>query len=354
MPKFSIIVPVYNSAAYLPACLDSVLRQTVQDFELLLVDDGSTDNSAAICDAYAAQHTGIRVFHRANGGAAGARNTGLENAAGEYVLFFDSDDTVEPDTLERCQHAIAESGADLVIFGMAFDHYAASSLVRTENLSCGRDGVYTPAQIAGEFSAFFEDNALSSACNKVFRRSLLCGSEPLRFDETMTLYEDLELVLRYLPRCRTVCALSAPLYHYRLTQEGAHLASRVRDPALLAEQLEKINRDVLALHEESGASSAGCLDTAAALYLQCLRFHLAFRRYSAAELAAVLPAYCQREHFRSLLARGGQLNEADAGLLRLVEAGQFRTIQRQQAKKRLRRLIRRSGKKLLQALGLRR
>lgn len=354
MPKFSIIIPVYNSRPFLPACLDSVLGQTVQDFELLLVDDGSTDGSGALCDTYADQYPCIRVFHKSNGGAASARNIGIENAVGEYLLFFDCDDTVEPYTLERCRQALSEDACDMVIFGMAFDYYEKDTLVRTDILSCGHSGVYSVSQIIAEFDAFFKDNALSSACNKVFRCECLHGSEPILFDESMTLYEDLEFVLRCLPRCNSVSALSEPLYHYRLRQKESHLAARVADPVRLADQLEKVNRDVLTLYQASDTHATACLNTAAALYLQCLSLHLSFCSYSEQELAAVLPAYCSRSYFRDLLAHGGQLCEKDADFLRQIDAGQFRDISRQQAKKRLRRFVRRSAKKLLQALGLRR
>ena len=90
----SIIVPVYNTEKYLHRCIDSVLAQTYQDFELLLIDDGSKDSSGAICDEYAAQDTRVRVFHKENGGVSSARNVGLDLAQGEWVTFVDSDDYI--------------------------------------------------------------------------------------------------------------------------------------------------------------------------------------------------------------------------------------------------------------------
>ena len=102
----SVIVPVYNTAQYLPGCLDSILVQTFKDFELLLVDDGSTDDSPAICDAYAAKDKRIRVFHRQNGGVSAARNLGVEQATGKWICYVDSDDEVKPDYLEVMVEAI--------------------------------------------------------------------------------------------------------------------------------------------------------------------------------------------------------------------------------------------------------
>ena len=94
-PKISVIVPVYNTAKYLHRCLDSILQQSFKDFEVLLVDDGSTDNSGEICDEYAAKDSRVRVFHKENGGVASAREIGIENAVGLYSIHVDSDDWTE-------------------------------------------------------------------------------------------------------------------------------------------------------------------------------------------------------------------------------------------------------------------
>lgn len=95
MPKISVIVPVYNTEKYLHRCIDSILAQTFTDFELLLIDDGSKDNSGAICDEYAAKDQRVRVFHKKNGGVSSARNLGLDNAQGEWITFVDSDDWLQ-------------------------------------------------------------------------------------------------------------------------------------------------------------------------------------------------------------------------------------------------------------------
>ena len=108
----SIIVPVYNTEKFLHRCIDSVLAQTYKDFELLLINDGSTDSSGTICDEYAAQDVRVRVFHKENGGVSSARNLGLDNAQGEWITFVDSDDWISKDYLkELAMH----SDSDLVI-----------------------------------------------------------------------------------------------------------------------------------------------------------------------------------------------------------------------------------------------
>lgn len=109
----SIIVPIYNSEKSLKRCIDSILNQTFSDFELLLIDDGSTDGSAAICDRYAANDARVRVFHQKNGGVCSARNRGICEAKGEYIGWVDSDDFIEADMYERLYGAISDNSADI-------------------------------------------------------------------------------------------------------------------------------------------------------------------------------------------------------------------------------------------------
>src|SRR5690606_22590995 len=100
MPKVSVIIPVYNTENYLRECLDSILAQTFTDFEVLLINDGSTDSSGKICDEYAEKDSRIKVFHKENGGVSSARNLGLDNAKGEWICFVDSDDEILQDALQ--------------------------------------------------------------------------------------------------------------------------------------------------------------------------------------------------------------------------------------------------------------
>ena len=98
-PKISVIVPVYNAEQYLPHCIDSILAQTFTDFELLLIDDGSKDNSSKICDEYEEKDKRVKVFHKKNGGVSSARNLGLDKAHGEWICFCDSDDCLKSNYL---------------------------------------------------------------------------------------------------------------------------------------------------------------------------------------------------------------------------------------------------------------
>ena len=119
MPLVSVIIPVYNVEKYLAECVDSVLNQTHRNIEVILVDDGSSDGSGAMCDAYAEQDERVRVIHKTNGGQSSARNAALEVMTGEWLLFVDSDDWIEPDTLEALLTRKDER-ADIIEFGYSY------------------------------------------------------------------------------------------------------------------------------------------------------------------------------------------------------------------------------------------
>ena len=113
MPTISVIVPVYNVEKYLRCCVDSILAQTFTDIEVLLVDDGSTDSSGAICDEYAQLDRRVRVFHKTNGGVSSARNLGLDEATGRWIMFVDSDDKVSPEICERLLEHVSEGSMSI-------------------------------------------------------------------------------------------------------------------------------------------------------------------------------------------------------------------------------------------------
>ena len=114
-PLLSVIVPVYKAEKYIHKCISSILNQTFKDLELILVDDGSPDNSGVICDEYATKDSRVKVFHQENGGVCVARNTGLDNATGEYVFFVDSDDYILTDTLETLYTDVLNHNADIAV-----------------------------------------------------------------------------------------------------------------------------------------------------------------------------------------------------------------------------------------------
>lgn len=184
----SIIVPVYNMQCSVSACIDSILSQTYKDFEVLLVDDGSSDASGRICDDYAEKDSRVRVFHKANAGVSSARNVGLDNANGEWIAFVDSDDYIQENYL---YYLVNSDLADLII--------GSSIAINNDNprtdtvLGSLKEGLYkTPSPIIQKYLSRTE---FKVPWGKLFRRSLL---STLRFDVEMKVGEDVHFMLRFL------------------------------------------------------------------------------------------------------------------------------------------------------------
>lgn len=175
-PYLSVIVPIYNVESYLAQCLDSILAQTFTDFELLLIDDGSTDNSPAICERYAAQDKRIRLFHQENGGHTAARQTGLRKALGSYVAFVDSDDWIAPSMYQKMCDAAKNADADMV----CCNYTAVTPEKKIERRDFCKPGSYSKQQLEEQIypqmlfsGSFFHYGISPSLCNKLFRRTLL-------------------------------------------------------------------------------------------------------------------------------------------------------------------------------------
>lgn len=202
----SIIVPVYNVESYLPRCMDSLFEQTYPAFEVILVDDGSTDMSGALCDRYAVQDPRIKVIHKKNGGLSSARNAGLDAAHGRYIMFLDGDDYLAPCALRLLSGVAAEVGEfDFIQF-----HY-----VETDGNWQAPPTQAANIRICTELREMFCylyrcGGDAASACTKLYRASLI---KELRFCEGIA-HEDEELVTRMLPQCRRVIYTDLDIYGY--------------------------------------------------------------------------------------------------------------------------------------------
>ena len=146
----SVVVPVYNVEKYLERCVDSILSQTVKDLEIILVDDGSTDGSGAICDAYASRQERITVCHKENGGLTSAWKAGLALASGKYTGFVDSDDWIEPDMYERMLELAEREQADMTVCGLIFD-FEDPKIPKREESSNFRREVYNRRDVENLF-----------------------------------------------------------------------------------------------------------------------------------------------------------------------------------------------------------
>ena len=214
-PIFSIVVPVYNTEQTLPACLDSILAQTLSNIEVVCVDDGSPDAAADVLAAYALRDPRVRVLRQPNAGLSAARNAGIRAARGRYLVFVDSDDEIEPILCERVLQAFAsEEAVDVVTFGAACEpEQLASSRIRV--LLSPADAVYRGFDPALLFSAHAQPYACRVALSASFVRKW-----GLTFDESLRFAEDVPFLFTVYPLARTVVLISDKLYRYRM-QEGS-------------------------------------------------------------------------------------------------------------------------------------
>lgn len=211
--KYSVIIPAYNCLTTLAKTVSSIQACGLPDYEIILVDDGSTDGTSALCDRLSAENTDIRCFHQENQGVSAARNHGLDEARGDYVWFFDSDDLVDPGSMTRAAQIVEEHQPDMMIFGMSFDFYYHKRLYQRLELYYDREAMLTSEEIDELLSELYHNNALSSSCNKLFRRSVLIENG-IRYDEKKFLMEDLLMVLKTLKVSKTVYYLPQVLYRY--------------------------------------------------------------------------------------------------------------------------------------------
>lgn len=216
--KISIIVPVYNVQDYLVECIESVLHQTYQEFELILVDDGSTDHSGSICDLYASRYPKqIKVIHETNGGAFQARLIGIKEASGDILVFLDSDDCLRKDALEYINACFVKNNCDMVLFDASECDKFPSSIV-IHKLNAG--DVFEEDSKKYLYRSIIEGKIPNSVCLKAVRAS--CVDIPVEFYECHAKYgEDLLLSVHLMTCCRKFVYLNEGLYHYRIRPGSA-------------------------------------------------------------------------------------------------------------------------------------
>lgn len=214
-PLVSVIVPVYNAKRYIHTCIDSILAQTYRNIEVLLVDDGSTDQSGEICDEYAAREARVKVFHQTNGGVSTARNKGIECSKGQYIAFVDSDDSVETTYLEGLlagSDAITPPLSDFIIGGFVSEEKRLGRRkVHRTQLS---DEIYSgQKELAEYFNKHFCKLYSTVPWGKIYKASLMKAND-IRFDSRIRLGEDLIFNLEYLKHCHSVKLTSCSRYNY--------------------------------------------------------------------------------------------------------------------------------------------
>ena len=213
-PLVSVIIPIYNVEKYLDRCITSVVNQTYGNLEIILVDDGSPDNCPAICDEWAEKDSRIKVIHKENEGLGMARNTGIDNASGDYIFFFDSDDYVDVAVAEKCVSAITENKSDAVIFGR-YDVYEDGTVketgVETEKLLFDSEGIKNEL-LPGMFT--YDMGFGVSVCCKMFDLNKIRQNN-IRFkSEKEIISEDTYFILEFFTKASSVRVICDSLYFY--------------------------------------------------------------------------------------------------------------------------------------------
>lgn len=209
MPRISIIIPVYNSELYLHNCLDSVLSQVFTDFELILINDGSTDSSGEICDEYAENDSRIRVFHQDNQGQAAARNFGVNQARTEWIYFVDSDDIIHPQMLETLYNNATSNNTPISICAVCEDYELPADFCKP---------VKVPASVItineSSLMNLFENVPYMYwiVCDKLVKKDIVLNN-PFTVGK---FYEDNAVVCRWLYEAKKICVTNGTMYFYRI------------------------------------------------------------------------------------------------------------------------------------------
>lgn len=220
-PEITLIIPAYNAGERFSECLNSVIRQSFSDWELIIADDGSTDGTGEIADGFASKDKRIMVLHKENQGVSAARNAGIEASRGRYLSFVDADDRLEKDYLEELYRHAMESDADIIQCSFFFEEG-----VKKIPDSNPVEGVFRGSQeILNAYFKGSQGDIRLSGWSKLFRREAFAD---LRFDTKLRVYEDALYVYECCKKAKTVCCFNTPLYNY-VQHESSAVHSRLAE-----------------------------------------------------------------------------------------------------------------------------
>lgn len=231
----SIIIPVYNAEKFIAKCLDSVLNQSHQNLEIILVNDGSTDQSGFICDEYAQRDERVSVLHKENGGVSSARNTGLKIAKGKYIGFVDPDDWIEPGMFENLYQLIVNYQADISACGYVMetlDGHPLNQSTKSNVINYNRAEALNNILDTKGFQGF--------TCNKLFSAELLQKTPATLFDYEIHFGEDLLFCCEAILKCNHIIFDPDPYYHYIMHESNATQAKYSPKKLTILTALEKI------------------------------------------------------------------------------------------------------------------
>lgn len=213
-PTISVIVPVYNAEKYLEACIKSVLSQTFDDFELILVDDGSTDGSGKICKEYAAIDDRVKVIFKKNTGVSDTRNTGLRMASGDYITFIDSDDYIDATFFETAYSSMLWNNIELYISGIVVEFFQNEEIVRCDRYEIDSEKCCDARTLLEESFISFNQILINGPWCKFYQRKLIMENH-IEFNIALSLGEDMDFNLQYISCVNRIYLDHNTFYHYR-------------------------------------------------------------------------------------------------------------------------------------------
>lgn len=305
----TIIIPVWNAARYIARSIDSIINQTYQDWELILVNDGSTDNSEEIIRSYLDDKR-IYLYSKENGGVSSARNYGIAKSTGDYLMFLDSDDWLADNACEVLLDVIESKSADCVVFGFNQTH----GYIWAPEYNKEYNGLRS---LKEDFDYWLNTELLSSSVNKLYRRSLLDSP----FPDNMSFGEDLVFSLNYLSKCQKVCFIKDPLYQHEVYNSTSitHTFNKGR-----LVDLELVQRSIIQFADKVS------IDTNIKYYkdvINSVKSLFRQRRISDSVKISLLQEWGQRSYFHTLkLEEYKKLSLADYLYARLIYMKQWKIL----------------------------
>lgn len=317
---FSVIIPAYNVAGYIEGCLDSILAQTYQDYEILLIDDGSTDQTPEIADAYAKKDKRIQVIHKENEGVSAARNTGIEHARGTYFLFFDGDDFVEPYCMEELYQLVTEKKVDTILYG--YYRYENKAVKETcypifQKERYEKDAIMkelVPRFIGLSYDSIndwlnHKEHALYVENPALWRAMVskeIINKNHIRFDTSLKVGEDTIFISEYLSYAKS-CYVQQKCYYYLVTRETSTIfqyeknaVAKLEGKIKLLDARKRLTKSIERRHPVSfqnlwgGTVVMSCVEIAFLIAKKSKKLPF-FRRYK------LFLTYVQREDVRRMI-----------------------------------------------------
>lgn len=274
--RFSVIIPAYNCAKTLEATVRSIQTSGLTDFEIIIIDDGSTDGTAELCERLSVECDGIRSVHQPNSGASAARNRGINEAQGEYIWFIDADDIVRELDMSLISEALSND-ADCIMFGMCFVYMHREKTILRETQSCGSSLTLTHENLGMNFRALFDKNYFTAIWNKIIRKRILTDNG-LYFNSDLINYEDLHFSLQLMTYCKKAVALPEVYYDYFNEFGHDHTVDRIQRIPDIISYTDKVIAPFYKLNDK--LCKDGCLpieelgETVLRLYMESAFFKL--------------------------------------------------------------------------------